>query len=74
MWKIRGKPGARYVRGRLPEAQFLLVRHPSTEFPPSTSFFHPLPHKPLPHKPFYKRHLLKEKANAVPSTSSQADF
>jgi hypothetical protein len=26
-----------------------------TEFPPSTSFF-----QPLPHKPFFKRHLLKE--------------
>jgi hypothetical protein len=25
----------------------------STDFPPSTSFFHP-----LPHKPFFKRHLL----------------
>jgi hypothetical protein len=30
------------------------VGHPSTDFPPSTSFFHP-----LPHKPFFKRHLLK---------------
>jgi hypothetical protein len=31
------------------------VGHSSTEFPPSTSFFHP-----LPHNPFFKRHLLKE--------------
>jgi hypothetical protein len=30
------------------------VGHPSTEIPPSTSFFYP-----LPHKPFIKRHLLK---------------
>jgi len=32
------------------------VGHPSTEIPPSTCFFNP-----LPHKPFLKRHLLKAK-------------
>jgi hypothetical protein len=30
------------------------VGHPSTVFLPSTSFFHP-----LPHKPFFKQHLLE---------------
>jgi hypothetical protein len=30
------------------------IGHPSTEFPPSYSIVHP-----LPHKPFLKRHLLK---------------